>query len=125
MQSVAQNLLSPAFQAQAGDTGTQPRWVWHQTVYDFANSDVFLSKRKRPQDTEDKENDSSDDVSKNYYSFGRIYSRQSCPFNTVDSLVNFGIKHEASGEDDSDIETKTLNPLWVKYSFDFMLRLTS
>ena len=112
LKSVANNLLSPAFQAQGGDTSTQPRWVWHQTVYGFANSDFFLSKRKRPQDAEDKENDSSDDsdMPKNYYSFGRIYSRQSCPFNTVDSIVNFGIKYEASG-DDSDIERKTLTTL--------------
>jgi hypothetical protein len=60
-------------------------------------------------DPEDKENESSDNMSKNYISFGRIYSRQSCPFNTVDSVVNFGIKHEASeDDDDSDKEPKTL-----------------
>jgi hypothetical protein len=70
-----------------------------------------LSKRKRPQDPEEKENDSSDDMSKNYYSFGRIYSRQSCPFNTVDSVVNFGIKHEALDDEESDIEPKTLTTL--------------
>jgi len=110
LQSVAQNLLSPAFQAQARDISTQPRWVWHQTVYYFANSDFFLSKRKRSLDPEDKENESSDNMSKNYCSFGRIYSRQSSPFNTVDSVVNFGIKHEASGDDDDDIEPKTLTP---------------
>ena len=86
---------------------------------------LFFSKRKRPQDDEDKENESSDDVSKNYYSFGRVYSRQSCPFNTVDSVVNFGIKHEASesGDDDSDIERKKLTTLWVNCLFDCMLRL--
>jgi hypothetical protein len=67
-----------------------------------------LSKRKRPLDPEDKENDASDSMSKNYCSFGRIYSRQSCPFNTVDSVVNFGIKHEASEDDDSDMEPTTL-----------------
>jgi hypothetical protein len=67
-----------------------------------------LSKRKRPLDPEDKENDASDSMSKNYCSFGRIYSRQASPFNTVDSVVNFGIKHEASDDDDSDIEPKTL-----------------
>jgi hypothetical protein len=68
-----------------------------------------LSKRKRPQaqDPEDTENDSSDNMSKNYCSFGRIYSRQSNPFNTVDSVVNFGIKHEAA-DDDGDIEPATL-----------------
>ena len=61
-------------------------------------------------DPEDKENDSSDKMSKNYSSFGRIYSRQGCPFNTIDSIVNFGIKHEASDDDDddSDKEPKTL-----------------
>ena len=102
LQAVAQNLLNPAFQVN------QPRWVWHQTVCDFANSDYFLSKRKRPLlDPEDKENESSDDMSKNCCSFGRVYSRQSSPFNTVDSIVNFGIKHEAS-DDDSDNEPKTL-----------------
>jgi len=86
---------------------------------------LFLSKRKRPQDPEDKENGSSDDMSKNYNSFGRIYSRQSCPFSNVDSVVNFGIKHEASDDDeDSNLEPKTLTTLWVKYSFDCMLRLT-
>jgi hypothetical protein len=42
----------------------------------------------------------------NYCSFGRIYSRQSSPFNTVDSIVNFGIKHEAA-DDGSDIEPTT------------------
>ena len=73
---------------------------------------LFYSKRKRRRqvDPEDKENDSSDDTMiKNYCSFGRIYSRQSSPFNTVDS-VNFGIKHEASesDDDDSDKEPKTL-----------------
>jgi len=71
---------------------------------------LFYSKRKRRRqvDPEDKENDSSDDTMiKNYCSFGRIYSRQSSPFNTVDSIVNFGIKHEAS-DDGSDIEPKTL-----------------
>jgi hypothetical protein len=67
-----------------------------------------LSKRKRPLDPEDKENDSSDNKFKNYCTFGRIYSRQSSPFNTVDSVVNFGIKHEASDDDDSDKEPKTL-----------------
>ena len=108
LQAVAQNLLSPAF--QDGDTNTQARWVWHQTDYYFANSDSFLSKRKHPLDPEDKENESSDNMSKNYLSFGRIYSRQSCPFNTIDSVVNFGIKHEASDDDDddSDKEPKTL-----------------
>ena len=71
---------------------------------------LFLSKRKRPLDPEDKENDSSDNLnmSKNYVSFGRIYSRQASPFNTVDSVVNFGIKHEAADDDDSDKEPKTL-----------------
>ena len=69
---------------------------------------LSLSKRKRPLDPEDKENDSSDNISKNYSSFGRIYSRQSSPFNTVDSVVNFGIKHEASDDDGSDEEPKTL-----------------
>jgi hypothetical protein len=59
-------------------------------------------------DLEDKENDSSDKMSKNYSSFGRIYSRQGCPFNTIDSIVNFGIKHEASDDVESDIEPKTL-----------------
>ena len=59
-------------------------------------------------DPEDKENDSSDKMSKNYSSFGRIYSRQGCPFNTIDSIVNFGIKHEASDDVESDIEPKTL-----------------
>jgi len=94
LNSVTQNLLSPALQAQdGGDISTQP------------------SKRKRPQDPEDKENDSSDDMPKNYYSYGRIFSRQSCPFNTVDSIVNFGIRHEASDDDDSDIEPKTLTTL--------------
>lgn len=70
----------------------------------------FLSKRKRSLDPEDKENenDSDDNMSKNFYSFGRIYSRQSSPFNTIDSVVNFGIKHEASSDDDSDIEPKAL-----------------
>jgi hypothetical protein len=58
-------------------------------------------------DPEDKENDSSDKMSKNYSSFGRIYSRQACPFNSVDSVVNFGIKHEAS-DVESDIEPKSL-----------------
>ena len=55
---------------------------------------LFLSKRKRSLDPEDKEND----------------SRQSSPFNTVDSVVNFGIKYEASDDDDSDKESKTLTP---------------
>jgi hypothetical protein len=59
-------------------------------------------------DPEDKENDSSDKMSKSYSSFGRIYSRQGCPFNTIDSLVNFGIKHEASDDVESDKEPKTL-----------------
>jgi hypothetical protein len=67
-----------------------------------------LSKRKRPLDPEDKENDSGDNMSKNYCSFGRIYSRQASPFNTVDSVVNFGINHEAQDDDDSDKEPKTL-----------------
>ena len=67
-----------------------------------------MSKRKRPLDPEDKENDSSDNISTNYSSFGHIYSRQSSPFNTVDSVVNFGIKHEASDDDGSDEEPKTL-----------------
>ena len=71
---------------------------------------LFLSKRKRSLDPEDKENDSSDNMSKNYCSFGRIYSRQSSPFNTVDSVVNFGIKYEASDDDDSDKESKMLTP---------------
>jgi hypothetical protein len=69
-----------------------------------------MSKRKRPDvDPEDTENlnDGSDSMSKNYCSFGRIYSRQSSPFNTVDSVVNFGIKHEAA-DVDSDIEPTTL-----------------
>jgi hypothetical protein len=61
-------------------------------------------------DPEDKENDSSDKMSKNYSSFGRIYSRQACPFNTIDSLVNFGIKHEASDDVESDKEPKMLTP---------------
>ena len=73
-----------------------------------------MSKRKRPLDPEDTENDSSDNMSKNYCSFGRIYSRQSSPFNTVDSVVNFGIRHEAP-DDDSDIEPKTLTTQLVKY----------
>jgi hypothetical protein len=68
---------------------------------------LFLSKRKRPLDTEDTENDPSDNISKNFCSFGRMYSRQSSPFNTVDSIVNFGIQHEVS-DDESDIEPKTL-----------------
>ena len=68
----------------------------------------FLSKHKRPLDPEDKENEPSENISRNYCSFGRIYSRQSSPFNTVDSVVNFGIKHEASDDDDSDIEPKKL-----------------
>jgi hypothetical protein len=106
LQAVAQNLLNPAF--QVGEINKEARWVWHQTVCDFANSDHFLSKRKRPPDPEDKENESSDNMSKNYCSFGRIYSRQASPFNTVDSVVNFGIKHEASDDDDSDNEPKTL-----------------
>ena len=59
-------------------------------------------------DPEDTENDSSDNISKNYCSFGRIYSRQSSPFNTVDSVVNFGIKHEASDDDESDKEPRAL-----------------
>jgi hypothetical protein len=68
-----------------------------------------LSKRKRSLDPDDKENDPSDNISKNYCSSGRIYSRQSSPFNTVDSIVNFGIKHEASDDDDdSEKEPKTL-----------------
>ena len=67
-----------------------------------------MSKRKRPLDPEDKENDSSDNISKNYSSFGCIYSCQSSPFNTVDSVVNFGIKHEASDDDGSDEELKML-----------------
>jgi hypothetical protein len=78
-----------------------------------------LSKRKRPLDAEDTENDSSDDVVKNYNSFGRIYSHQSSPFNTVDSVVNFGIKHEASDDDNSDIEPKKLTTQLVKYPFDY------
>ena len=45
-------------------------------------------------------------ISKNYSSFGRIYSHQSSPFNTVDSVVNFGIKHEASDDDGSNEEPK-------------------
>jgi hypothetical protein len=49
-------------------------------------------------------------MSKNYCSFGRIYSRQSSPFNTVDSVVNFGIKYEASDDDDSDKRAKTPTP---------------
>ena len=70
---------------------------------------LFSSKRKRPLDPEDTENDPSDNSSKNYCSFGRIYSRQSSPFNTVDSIVNFGIKHEASDDGgDSDKERKGL-----------------
>ena len=72
------------------------------------NLTVFLSKCKRPLDPEDTENDSSDNMSKNYGSFGRIYSSQSCPFITVDSIVNFGMKHETSDDDDSDKEPKTL-----------------
>lgn len=102
LQAVAQNLLPSAF--QVGDTNTPPRWVWRYTVYDFANSDSFLSKRKRPLDPEDTENDSGDNISRNYSSFGRIYSRLSSPFNNVDSVVNFGIQHEVS-EEDSAIET--------------------
>jgi hypothetical protein len=43
---------------------------------------------------------------KNYCSFGRIASQQSCPFNTADSVVNFGIKHEAA-DDNSDVEPTT------------------
>jgi hypothetical protein len=69
---------------------------------------IFWSKRKRPVDPEDTENDSSGNMSRNYCSFGRIYSRQSSPFNTVDSVVNFGIQHEALDDDDSDKEPKTL-----------------
>ena len=69
---------------------------------------IFFSKRKRPLDPKEKENHSSDDKSRNYISFGRIYSRQSCPFYMVDSVVNFGIKYEASDDDDSDNEPKTL-----------------
>jgi hypothetical protein len=70
---------------------------------------ILTGKRKHPLDPEDKENDSGDNLnmSKNYCSFGRIYSRQSSPFNAVDSVVNFGIKHEAAN-DDSDTEPKTL-----------------
>ena len=67
-----------------------------------------MRKLKRPLDSEDKENDTIDTAaSKNYSSFGRIYSRESSPFNTVDSIVNFGIKHEAS-DDGSDIDPTTL-----------------
>ena len=68
----------------------------------------FLSKRKRSLDPEDKENKNYYNMSKNFYSFGCIYSRQSSPFNTIDSIVNFGIKHEASSDNDSDIEPKAL-----------------
>ena len=69
---------------------------------------LSLSKRKRPLDPEDKENDSSNNISKNYSFFGHIYSHQSSPFNTVDSIVNFGIKHEALDDDGSNEEPKTL-----------------
>ena len=69
---------------------------------------LCLSKCKCPLDPKDKENDSSDNISKNYSSFGGIYSRQSSPFNTVDSVVNFGIKHEALDDDGSDEEPKML-----------------
>ena len=82
----------------------------HQTLYDsqILTLFTFLRKRKHSLDLEDKENDSSDKMFKNYSSFGRIYSRQGCPFNTIDSIVNFGIKHEASDDVESDIEPKTL-----------------
>ena len=36
-----------------------------------------------------------------------VLSRQSSPFNTVDSVVNFGIKHEAP-DDESGMEPTTL-----------------
>ena len=39
LQAVALNILDPAFKGQA--ISTKPRWVWHQTVYDFTNSDFF------------------------------------------------------------------------------------
>ena len=94
LQTVAQNLLPPAF--QVGDS-TQPRWFW-----------LSFSKHKRPLDPEDKENNSSNNITKNYSSFGHIYSHQSSPFNTVDSIVNFGIKHEALDDDGSDEEPKML-----------------
>ena len=102
LQVVAQNLLYPAI----GNDSTQPKWVLGSCR--SHNSDSFLSKCKCPLDPEDKENDVlgdvSDNMSKNYCSFGHIYSRQASPFNTIDSVVNFGIKHEAT-DNDSDIET--------------------
>ena len=39
LKTVTQNMLSSAF--QVGEIDTQPRWAWHQTVYDVANSDCF------------------------------------------------------------------------------------
>ena len=59
-------------------------------------------------DPKDIENDPINNISKNYNSFGHIYSHKSSPFNTVDSIVNFGIKHEASEDDGSNEEPKTL-----------------
>jgi hypothetical protein len=107
LQVVTQNLLYPAI----GNDSTQPKWVPLAGSCWFHNSDSILSKRKRPLDPEDTENDvlgdASNTMSKNYCSFGRIYSRQASPFNTIDSVVNFGIKHEAA-DDDSDIEPTTL-----------------
>jgi hypothetical protein len=101
LQAVTQNVVSTTFQV-----GDKLRWVWHQTASLFRKFWRFLSKRKRFLDPEDTENDSGDNMFQNYCSFGRIYSRQSSPFNTVDSVVNFGIKHEAA-DDGSDIEPTT------------------
>ena len=106
LKAVSQNILATTF--HIGDDSTQPRWVYHQTLFDFAILTLFLSKRKCPLDPEDKENDASDSMSKNYCSFGCVYSRQSSPFNTVDSVVTFGIKHETLDVDGGDIERKTL-----------------
>ena len=103
LQVVAQNLFVPVL----GDVRTQPKWVCDPKLSELAVLIFFgLSKHKRPHDPEDTENEASDSMPKNYCSFGRIASRQSCPFITVDSVVNFGIKHEAA-DDDSDVEPKT------------------
>lgn len=74
------------------------------------NSDFFLSKRTHPHDPEDTENtvsEDADNMAKSYGAFGRICSRQTSPFSTVDSVVNFGIIHEAT-DDDSDTEPAIL-----------------
>ena len=104
LQTVAQNLLPPAFKLEIalswGESGTR--------LFMILQFWLSLSKHKCPLDSEDKENDSSDNISKNHSSFGCIYSHQSSPFNTVDSVVNFGIKHEALDDDGSNEELKML-----------------